>query len=174
MLLRAMCSHRVLLTQFYLHCAFGTQNMEYYFHLSILIFLRAVFTHVASDTIWSSLCIWNPKSAKIFSFKNMHASQSNVSTHGASDTILSSVCFWNPQSGFFHLSIFMLLRAMCAHFMLLTHFETSNLEVFSFKHIHAHPGNVSTLHASDTILSSICIWNTQSGIFLVFKHVYAS
>ena len=152
MLLRSICSRMVLLTQFYPHCAFETPNLQYYLHLSIFMFFRAMFTHVASDAILSSLCIWNPKSAKLFSFKHMHAPQRNVFTHGASDAILSSVCFSNPDlENYFHLSIFMLLgqcvhtlcfwytlkppiwiflhlsifillRAMCSHMVLLTQF----------------------------------------------------
>ena len=51
MLLRAMCSHIVLLTQFYPHCEFETSNLENYLDLSIFMFLRALFIYSASGAI---------------------------------------------------------------------------------------------------------------------------
>ena len=75
-----------------------------------------VFTHVASDAILFSLCIWNPQSGISSSFKHIRDPQGNVFTHVASDAIVLSLCIWNPQSGI----------------------------VSSFKHIHASQGNVFT------------------------------
>ena len=46
MLLRAMCSHLVRLTQFHPDCAFETPNSENYFHLSIFMLLRAMCSHL--------------------------------------------------------------------------------------------------------------------------------
>ena len=37
-----MCSHMLLLTQFYANCAFETSNFENLLHLSIFMLLRAV------------------------------------------------------------------------------------------------------------------------------------
>ena len=142
----------VLLTQFYPHCAFETPNLQYYLHLSIFMFFRAMFTHVASDAILSSLCIWNPKSAILPSFKHIHVPQSSVHTCCFWRNFILSVllkspiwktifhlsifmflgqcvhtlCFWYtlkpPIWTFFQLSIFMLRRAMCSHMVLLTQF----------------------------------------------------
>ena len=58
MLLRAMCPHLVLLTQFYPQCALETPNLEYYLHLKhIHAPQNNVLTHGASDAILFSLCI---------------------------------------------------------------------------------------------------------------------
>ena len=40
-----MCSHLVLLTQFYLHYASEIPNLENYIHISILTLLRAMLSH---------------------------------------------------------------------------------------------------------------------------------
>ena len=90
MLLSAMCSRMVLLTQLYPQCAFETPNLQNSFYL-----------------------------------KHIHAPPGNVSTHGASDAILFSVSIETPNlENYFHLSIFMLLRAMCLHMELLTQFNS--------------------------------------------------
>ena len=56
MLLRAMCPHLALMTQFYLQCAFETPNLENYFHLSICMLLRAMFSHMVLLTQFYPQC----------------------------------------------------------------------------------------------------------------------
>ena len=56
MLLRAMCSHMVLLTQFYHHSAFQTPNQEYSGYLSIFMLRRAMCAHMALLTRFYSQC----------------------------------------------------------------------------------------------------------------------
>ena len=79
------------------------------------MFLRAMCSQFLLLTQFSSVSIKNPLCAKVLSFKNVYTPQGNVSTHDASDAILSSVLIETPYLEiYFHLSIFMLLRAMCS------------------------------------------------------------
>ena len=56
MLLRAMCSHLVLLTQFDPHCALETPNLENYFHLSIFMLFKAMCSHMVFLTQFYPHC----------------------------------------------------------------------------------------------------------------------
>ena len=51
-----MCSHLVLLTQFYPQCALETPNLEYYLHLSIFMLLKAMCSHLVLLTQFYSHC----------------------------------------------------------------------------------------------------------------------
>ena len=83
----------VLLTQFYPYCAFRTPNLENYFHLSIVMFLRAMCSHTKLRTQFYPYCAFEtPLSRKLLSFKHIDVPQSNVFTHGVSDTIVFSMC----------------------------------------------------------------------------------
>ena len=213
-----MCAHLVLMTQFYSQCAFETQNLQNYFHLkqSHAPQNNACKLH-ASDAILSLLCIWNPKSrklfafkhiyvpqdnvftfpasdailssvsikkplsGKVFSFKNIHTPQGNVSTQDASDAILSSVLIETPYlENYFHLSIFMLLRAMCSRMVLLTQFaplcafETSNLEKFFIQAYLCSVGQCVHAWCFWRNLILIVHWNSQSGKVLSFNTYWCS
>ena len=56
MILRAMCRHIVLLTQFYSQCAFETPNLENHLHFSIFMLLRAMCSHVVLLTQLDAHC----------------------------------------------------------------------------------------------------------------------
>ena len=50
MFLRAICSHMLLLTQFYSHCAFQMPNFENYTYLRIFMFPRVMRPHLLLST----------------------------------------------------------------------------------------------------------------------------
>ena len=98
-LLRAMCSHMVLLTQFYHHSAFQTPNQEYSGYLSIFMLRRAMCAHLVPMTKFYSQCAFETQNLQIyFHLKQSHAPQKNACKLPASDAILPLSCIWNSQS----------------------------------------------------------------------------
>ena len=124
MLLRAMCSHWVLLARFYPHCEFETSNLHNELNLSIVMLFRAICSHIELLTqFYSDSVFETPQSRELPLFNDIHAPQRNVFTLCASGAILFALCIWNPNLyNYFYVSIFMLLRAICSHIELLTRF----------------------------------------------------
>ena len=73
-----MCSHMVLLTQFYHHSAFQTPNQEYSEYVSIFMLRRAMCAHMALLTRFYSQYVFETQNLHFFHLKQSHAPQNNA------------------------------------------------------------------------------------------------
>jgi len=116
-----MCSHMVLLPQFYPHCAFDTPNLENYLPLSIFMLLRPMCSHMLLLTQFYANCAFETSNFENYLHLNIFMLLRAVSLHFMLLTQFCSHCelkTFNLEY-YLDLSIVMLLRAVCPHLMLM-------------------------------------------------------